>query len=391
MNSPMSLVAIGRGFLFLAMILLVSCADSGVGSGGSGVPAGVQSGTVNGFGSVIVDSTVYQDDNASVSIDLDGETAPSLTTDDIRLGMQIRLAFEQEGVAQSVEIDPQVIGSVESVGSNQLVVAGQTVSIVSRGARPTVFGGFDQLSALRPGDRVMVFGLFGEFGRLFATRIQLGAPGPQTLVKVTGAINSIGLLRRSLRIGDQVITFTRETPIDVTPSDIRLGDLVSVWANATESDVIEARRIALRDARPSVGTVRRFIGFVRQAPVNGIAVIGRKRVDISTATFLNGSETDLTPGRLVLVGAQVVEGQLQADSITVLDLARESVVSVAGTVRVLSSGVSLEVRNTRVDLSSSELTFVGGSAADLVDGAQVLVRGFIIDGRLLAAQIEFAN
>lgn len=390
MISPLSSIAVLRWLMLLVVSLLVSC-GSGVGSGGSGVPAGVQTGTVNGFGSVIVDSTTYDDDNAAVSVDLDGEPATALTTDDIRLGMQIRLAFEQEGVAQTVEIDPQLIGSVESVGSDEIVIAGQTVSVVARGARPTVFAGFEQLSVLNSGDRVTVFGLFGEFGRLYATRIQLGTPGTESLIKVTGTINFIGLLRRSLRIGDQIISVSTGTNTDVPLNDFRIGDLVSVWANATGSNSLQARRIALRDPRPAFGTVRRLIGFVRQGPVNGVAVIGRNRIDVSNATFPNGSATDLTPGRLVLVGAQVEERRLHANTVTLLDLNREGDVSVAGTVSALTSGASLEVRNTRVDLSSPDITFIGGSAADLVDGARVLVRGIIVDGKFQARQIEFAS
>ena len=391
MNSSQRLALVGRWFAYLLLVSLVGCGGSGVGSGGSGVPAGVQTGTVNGFGSVIVESTVYEDENASVTVDLDGETAPALTPDDVRLGMQIRLTFEQETVAQSVEINPQLIGSIESVGATEIVVAGQTVSIVASGARPTLFAGFDQLSDLNPGDRVAIFGLFGEFGRLFATRIQSGAPGPATLVKVTGTINFIGLLRRSIRIGNQAFTVDNDTRSDVAPRDLRVGDLVSVWSDITGLRSLRARRLELEEPRPALGSIRRTIGFVRQAPVNGVAVIGRNRIDVSNATFPNGSQTDLTPGRLVLVSGQVEERRLSAGLVTFLDLAREGDVSIAGTVSAVVTGTSLQVRNTRVDLRLPDLRFTNGSAADLTDGARVQVRGIIVNGRFVAREIEFAG
>jgi len=77
--------------------------------------------------------------------------------------------------------------------------------------------------------------------------------------------------------------------------------------------------------------------------------------------------------------------------VALLDLNREGDVSVAGTVSALTLGASLEVRNTRADISSPDLTFVGGTVADLVDGARVLVRGIIVDGQFQARQIEFAS
>ncbi|MFK7965329.1 MAG: DUF5666 domain-containing protein [Burkholderiaceae bacterium] len=391
MKSMQIFAIVSRRVACLLLVALVGCGGSGVGSGGSGVPAGVQTGTVNGFGSVIVDSTVYEDENASVSVDLDGESAPALTPDDVRLGMQIRLTFEQEAVAQSVEINPQLIGPVDSVTATEIVVAGQTVSIVASGARPTLFAGFDTLSELNQGDRVAVFGLFGEAGRLFATRIQSGAPGPATLIKVTGTINFIGLLRQGIRIGDQVFELDNGTRSDVAPRELRVGDLVSVWADTTGSRSLRARRLELEEPRPTIGSVRRTIGFVRQAPVNGVAVIGRNRIDVSNASFPIGSISDLTPGRLVLVSGQVEDRTLSASLVTFLDLNREGDVSVAGTVSALMAGTSLQVRNTRVDLRLPDLRFTNGVPADLIDGARVQVRGSIVNGRFVAREIEFAR
>jgi len=389
MNAQTPRSVAGRWIVLLLVALLLSCGDSGVGSGGSGFPTGVQTGTVNGFGSVIVDSTAYNDDQAVVSIDLDGEPAAALTADDVRLGMQIRLAFEQESVARSIEIDPQIIGRVNAVGANQIVVAGHTVTIVARGARATVFAGFDRLAALNPGDRVMVFGLFGEFGRLYATRIELGAPGPQDLVKISGTIEVIGLLRRSLRIDNQVISIGTDTRSDVALADLRIGDLVSVWANTAGGAALQARRLSLQDARADIGTIRRLIGFVRQAPVDGIAAIGRNRIDVSNASFPNGSVADLLPGRLVLIGANVLEDRLEARTVTLLDLDGDGEVSVRGTVSDLAGGASFLIRNTFVDIASADPEFIGGDAADLVNDVRVLVRGIIINGKVQARQIEF--
>ncbi|MGH1361810.1 MAG: DUF5666 domain-containing protein [Burkholderiaceae bacterium] len=379
-------------WLFLAASLfLAGCGESGVGSGGSGYPSGVQEGTVNGFGSVIVDSTVYDDEPAQVSIDLDGEASGELTREDLRLGMQVSLAFEQDGVAQSIQINPQVVGEIESFGASELTVSGQPVTVLARGARATVFAGFSQLSDLGIGERITVFGLFDEFGRLYATRIERNPQGPATLVKVSGVIKLIGVLRRSFRIGQQTFTVDNDTRGDTSPASLRVGDQVAVWANQVGANRFLVRRLDLTEKRAPVGSVRRLIGYVRQAPVEGRAEIGRAVVDVSGASFVNGALSDLVVGRLVVVSGLVQDRELVAEQLRFLDLASDGEIRITGQVARFVSNASFEVRNTEIDASDPSVEYLDGDQAALADGVLVTVRGSIIDGRLRASSIRFGR
>ena len=177
----------------LALGGLVSC--GGVGSGGSGMTAGVTDGTVNGFGSVIVDSVSYDDRIASVV----SEVAPgSDALSQVKLGQRISLQFDATGVAHTVRVDAALAGPVTSVDSaNQLSMLGQTVMININGvAGPiTQFGdGYSQLADVLPGDSVAVHGLLvrqtGSYV-IQATRIDKLSTAPAYL-RATGIVSNLG-------------------------------------------------------------------------------------------------------------------------------------------------------------------------------------------------------
>ncbi len=383
------------GFFMLVRLLvasfalvLVSCGDSGVGSGGSGFPSGVQTGTVNGFGSVIVDSTTYDDGPAQVTIDLDGESTGELNRDDVRLGMQVRLTFEQDGVASTIEITPQLVGEIESVDTASLVVSGQNVSVQARGARATVFVGFTRLSDLGVGERITVYGLVDETGRIFATRIERSARGPASLLRISGPVRLVGLLGRAVRIGGLTFTVDADSQLDTPVLQLRVGDQVSVWADKVSASVYRIRRLELNERRGTIGSIRRLIGYVRQAPVNGQAVIGRVTVDVSEAQYLNGAASDLIVGRLAVVSGRVQERTLQAERIRFVDVSSDGDVQVSGVISQFVSPAQFEVRHTAIDASDPGVQFEGGDASMLADGVLVRIQGSIVDGRLRANRVQ---
>ena len=104
----------------LACALLGGCGGgltAGVGSGGSGVAEG----TLSGFGSVIVDGIEYSELALS-----DAERST------LRLGQRVRLVFDSDNVAQSIEVLPQLRGPITASldDSGWLRLAGQWVRVV---------------------------------------------------------------------------------------------------------------------------------------------------------------------------------------------------------------------------------------------------------------------
>ena len=84
---------------------------SGVGSGGSGIAEG----SVSGFGSVIVNGVEYDDSNAVSTIE---SADRSTTVSAAKLGQRVRVSQSKDGVADTIEILPQLRGPVTSASSD---------------------------------------------------------------------------------------------------------------------------------------------------------------------------------------------------------------------------------------------------------------------------------
>ncbi|HET9204789.1 MAG TPA: DUF5666 domain-containing protein, partial [Burkholderiaceae bacterium] len=105
--------------------LLAACGGGGgVGTGGTGSFA---SGPITGFGSIIVNDVHYDDSQARVETD-DGSAR---SRDDLRLGMMVEIEADEvrndAATARRVRIVSELIGRVDAVGRNALVVNGLTV------------------------------------------------------------------------------------------------------------------------------------------------------------------------------------------------------------------------------------------------------------------------
>ena len=176
----------------LGIGLLMSCGGTpspvagGVGSGGTG------SGTVSGFGSVIVDGNRYDDSDASVlKLMSDGTEASS----SVLLGQHVVVQFDADSKAQSIHIRPQLVGVVTRLvdpTQGRVEVNGQPVRVLSEDdttplGKATWLNGYDSRDALQPGDDVEVHGFWYTNAQgqteLAATRLdKLTAPTNGLLV-----------------------------------------------------------------------------------------------------------------------------------------------------------------------------------------------------------------
>ena len=120
-------------FLALALsLLMVACGGGssnvagGVGSGGSGLAEGV----VSGFGSIIVAGVEYDDSQATVaSEDAQGQSSLS----EAKLGQRVRIVQSKAGVADTIQVLPQLRGTATSNQDAQgaFQMLGQTVQVVA--------------------------------------------------------------------------------------------------------------------------------------------------------------------------------------------------------------------------------------------------------------------
>lgn len=205
-RSHRSWQALVAGF---SLAVLVACGGGGgvggdLGSGGSGITA-QGSGTVTGFGSVIVDGVHYLNSDSIGRIERRfGESA----TEEVKLGQQVLVEFEggsyddstdprrprHDGINTRVEILPKVIGLVDSVdtATSSLRVMSQLVVVNADSAAGPVtqFGNVSGLTALAAGDVVEVHGIVRVAGQLVASRVEKLTTAPTQWV-VAGTVTGL--------------------------------------------------------------------------------------------------------------------------------------------------------------------------------------------------------
>ena len=382
--------------LLIAVALLASC-GGGVGSGGTGrSDIGLAAGTVNGFGSVIVDGVSYDDRNATVV----SETAPGV--DEIaeaKFGHRVSVEYETPGVAQVVHVDAAVSGPVAGIGAGSVAVLGQTIVVNTNGSAGPITefgGGYALASDVRVGDPIDVHGLIVRQGSAYvirATRIDKLATAPAFL-RVSGVVASLSSSgARSFALASLKVDASAAT---VVPGAMMLADgqAVTLLAPSTSLSTpasggvqVQAAQVRVRALPQSVldtylsGAVSQLDGVARTFVIDGHAV------GYAAATVLP-APTSLRNGVYVQVrGMTGADGTLQAASVAVRDAGSDSEAELHGNISALdATGATFTVRDVTVDASAAALS--GCPATGLANGLFVEVHGATISTGVRALTIQ---
>jgi hypothetical protein len=170
---------------FMALALLASCGGGGVGSNGTGaVNLGMASGTVTGFGSIVVDGVHFDDSTATVKVARSAaDDSAGGVKAEVKPGQQLSFSFtgttEGKGVAQNITVLPTFIGVVSAYvpGGTSISVLGLAIKIntdPALGPVTVIDDSIDPLSPLTNGAHVEVHAIQGGNGSggLVATRIE---------------------------------------------------------------------------------------------------------------------------------------------------------------------------------------------------------------------------
>ncbi|HEY1393750.1 MAG TPA: DUF5666 domain-containing protein [Methylibium sp.] len=379
---------------FGALVALLASCGGGVGSGGTGAPVGYASGTVTGFGSVIVDGTHFDDVNAVVDTEVGpGQVVPA----ESRLGQHVEVAYQTLGVATAVHVAAQVSGPVSAVAApNSLTVLGQAIRInADANAGPaTVFaGGYAGISSIAVGDAVEVHGLQRQddsgAGFIHATRIEKLAALPSYL-RVTGPVSRLDSSARSFMLGNQRIDYSAAS---LLPQGAVLanGQTVLVFGSALQTGnggqpVLTAQLVRVKQVEGS-GTPAYLGGTV-------------SRLDAASASFLLDGTTVhysgaavLPTGRSLASGVYVrvqgsfsADGSLAASQVFIRNQTDEAQLELSGTLSGYNAATqSFQVRNVLVNAASATLV---GCSAGLGNGLYVQVEGGIVNGAAVATQVS---
>lgn len=375
-----------------ALALLASMAMSGcggsVGVGGTGSYA---SGPIEGFGSIFVGGIEFDDASASV-VDEEGGAS---SRDALRLGVTTEVDGGEIGgsadaptaVAARIRMISDLVGlaSHVDVAGGTLVVFGQTVRVSGITAFDSALA--NGLASVTDGAALEVFGRYDAAAKRFdATRI---APKNGTLAafKVRGPVQDLNAGTKTFRIGAALFAYDGAQPLLADGAYLRvLAETVPVggrWVLRSASEGV--RLLPDLDQVKLRGTITAYASDT-QFSVNG------QPVDASQANFV-GRPGDLGPGRAVVVDGSSRAGTLVAKKLRLDDNGgAQGNFTLKGAIEsVDATAQTFVLRGVTVDYSSNGLQWVGGSAANLVTGRAVTVRGILSANgtRISARRISF--
>lgn len=378
----------------LAALLAACGGGSGDVAGGGASTTGAQaaSGTITGFGSVIVDGVRYDDSAATVKVEDDAAAPRTVSSADLKLGMRVDLRAADDGRASAVTVSSEVKGRIASLAADGFVVAGQTVKVSTDPAAPTVYEGVAGLSGLAVNDFVEVHGTRDADRNVVATRVEREDPSASPVVRVVGSIEQLDLANRAFVLGGLRVTWSDATRL--LPAGVVLANdqRVAVWSDAAPvGNTLAAKSIVVKrpgpqaNDRAGVGGVIRQLDFAKKT----FRVAGFD-VDASAATFSKGTPGDLANGRRVRVRGAFAEDVLKATEVRFVRDQGDATVELTGVVTDFA-GDAFKVRGVPIDVSGAGVQFTGGTKANLADGVLVRIEGDVAGNVVVPRQVSFVT
>jgi cytoskeletal protein CcmA (bactofilin family) len=349
----------------------------------------VYSGTVSGFGSVIVGGVRFDTVGASTSDDDGAE----VRLEDLRIGMLVTVSGSADdstgrGTATQLTLSHGTTGAITSINfeADTLVLLGQTVTTNTS----TIYEGAAAFDSLEVGAFIEVYGVLQTDNTVLATLIEVKtAP---TGIRLVGRMSALNTTAQTFKVGD--ITVNYASPATVTGT---LGDgkrvKIKAAADALDGNVLTASSVKVNEGAANGETVPpntylKLEGVVDSLPdSNGLLTVSGTPVNVSSAT---GKSIITTVGQLIEVKGTWDGSVLQATKVEAEDEGDDRN-ELYGAVSELqpSSGTptSVVVHGVTVDVSSAVFNN-GKSAADLVVGSYVEIKGHVVGDVLVATKVE---
>jgi hypothetical protein len=361
--------------------------------------ATVVSGTVTGFGGVVIDGVTYGETNATVALDINpaAETPGSMA--DVKLGQQVEALANENGQLSKLVVRATVIGPVTSVNAagGSFVVLGQTVKVVATGEGKTVLDGIATLNDLKANDWVEVHGTLDAVKNVVATRVEVKPATGSTAVRVGGVVKGLNANAKTFTLGTLTINFTNAT---VLPQGAAIENdvLVVVYSDALPANnTLAAKTVRVVKAPTLEG--RRFSlgGLVTDVTEAGkkFKVAGLAVDATDPAVEVKGGQSpsfaDIKPMALVRVEGTLTGSAnaavLKATRIWIIPASEQRKVSLVGQVTDYVSAANFKVRGVQVDADAAR--FIGGVKGDLKANVFVAIMGRIDGTKVVAEEVRF--
>lgn len=378
----------------VAAVLVAAC-----GGGGGDAPPVTQpqqlrtwaDGPIRGFGSVIVNGMRFDDSSAAVTDD----EGRHLTGDDLSLGVEVEVEAGEDlgGRAQAhgFHLHSAAVGPVEAVdaAAGTLTVIGQAVVVDPTTVMDASLPG--GLAGLSVGTVVRIYGPDDGQGVIHATRIE--AEDSAGAYRIVGAVAAYDAGTQRLTIGSATIDVAGVASL---PAGLAADTRVKVTLDTTAAGGIWHARSVTADGH-------HFEGDHDEAELHGTITaftsatsftVDGTPVDASQATFPDGS-AGVVLGAIVEVEGAMVDGTLVARKVTI-ETEHEGGgegVELHGTIGGLdTTAMTFTLRGSVVSYAGEGVQFLHGTAASLVDGVHVEVKGDLAaDGHTVqAVTIDFS-
>jgi len=389
------------------MALLTACGGGGGGTGAAapGGAAIVSSGVMT-KGSVIVNGVRYEDNTAKISIDDTPKTAG-----DLKDGMVVKVRGRRNddgitGTADSVEVENEVRGLVQSTNASAVppsfVVVNQTVRIDQQ----TIFSNFSvatptpaqAIVELGTGTRyVEVHGLRDQNGVIRASRVEILNATPED--ELRGRVSNL-VVDTSFTLA----TATSNVPVVYSSSSapISNGDLVEVHG-VFNGTTFSATRVDHEDSEdsayePKSGDEVEYEGLITEfAGHPGTFKVAGRAVETNNSTrFEGGISADLADNvRVEVEGHSLNAGALVVDKVKFKGAVR--IVALAASVDVPNRMLTVMGKTVRVDDFTDLRTKDGSNnntstLSDIVANTdRVEVRGHVVGGEVIAERLQDYN
>lgn len=416
-NALLALVSI------FAMAGLSACGFSGAGDGSSsnGTTAEVTSGTIIGFGSVIVNGIEFTrkgglaDDRVKLRFD----NITSASESSLRVGMNVKVrghfnTATGTGEYESIEFQPDVRGPLDTNGVD---TATSTITVMGRKVQVEATTNFDGIrditeinGELQLGNHpeLEISGTLDDAGLLHATRIARKAINFDTLsskvVQTKGTISSA--TSGSFTVGNFTVNYDQAALGQNTViGDIAAGTLVEV-NGILNGNVIIATRI---DKQVAVEAAVNDSVFVKGTAAGGITnntfILNglNGAITVNTASAIFQVNNAVVTSAIVSAGTSLeVEGKLQSDGSIAATRINNNIktpktVRIEGNVgskAVVFNSPVLTLNGVPINISSTtRLLDRNAQVLDLLtlkSGDHLQVAGLldVVTGKVIASQVE---
>lgn len=385
-----------------AVLLLISC--SGGGGGGSNATtastgSSTVSGTVTGFGSVIVDG-VRVDDRGTVA-GMEGDDN-SVANVELKIGQSVEILHDGNLKASQIRVNPEMKGVISAIdtAAGTMTVLGMTVIINTNPSLGpiTLFEAPYTFASAAQGDGVEIHGILtvdAAGKQVFqATRVEKESIG--NTYKLRGRASLLSAGATTFKLGDLTINYQNAR---INPSAASLTDGADVTVFIPSSTTFNGAAVSATAVKVKNhseengdkeaqlrGVISNLIVGAKTFTLNGL------NIDASQAIFDHAGKsfTDLSNGAYVRVkGAFQTDGSLKAKSVAIrkVEIETDGEIELHGSVLDYVSAASFSVRGTKIDASGITLECPSGTA--LQNGLQVEVEGQLIsNGSVRAKEIK---